>query len=614
MCGLVSAFAGLEGDEANRRSDKTLIFTRFKVNGKDSSIEIFTIEEPFLSRIELSPDIALYRMLTLFAALCLSAAPALAQRTVVQEAGGGRKIELTYDAAGKVTEIRTLGAEGQLLQKQILEYPPGGYVPLTTSTSYWPNGKVHKVTRDTYDNNANFTGEFIAVYDESGKQTSGHELRRDPDNGFYHCADWNLAAQKYLHVDCPAGEESAGPPETVKKFTAAEVMQQLEQARTAKPTPRLNRPPSAQAETGSNVKEVGLILPAGIRRGEHVSGSVVDDPSHYEGMPEIVVTRVALPFTASGPASTLTGWTVEVGGAPAQPADGPITLAVSSGRVEFLFRQAENAGSPVSKEISIGGTASGKGKAPTNYLAPALCLKNEVCAIHGPFAGDSSKTFAAFEQRRARILAETPEAAYLAVPERTEPGPRPLVIAEGSKVVAFPMVVAEFTLTPERRELPKGEKMLMYATVDGPADLPDPLWLPGNYPPSNLELARKLIPGFQLPGAKREAREAAEKREAKEKQASAAGKKNEGEEEDRGGEILLVVKNASPDQVTLHEAKNGTFVLHLKAQSFAMGEFRYKFVVEAIKSGNFTVQGYAIPLLAPVTGQEFPATAEASTK
>jgi hypothetical protein len=556
-----------------------------------------------------------YKIVTLLA-LFLSAAPGFAQRTVVQDSGGGRKIELHYDAAGKVTEIRTIGPDGQLLQKQVQEYPPGGYVPLTTSTSYWPNGKVHRVTRDTYDNNANFTGEFIAIYDESGKQISGHELKRVPETGFYNCADWNVAAQKYLRVDCPAGEESSGAPETVKKFTQAEVMQQLEQARTSKEVPPLATRPAAPADIGSNVKDVGLILPARIHRGERISGSVVDDPGHYEGMPEIVVTRVALPFAPSGDASTLAGWTVEVGGASPQPANGPITLTAGSGPIEVLFRQAGNAGSPVSKAVRIPETPPAKSKAPANYLAPALCLKKQVCAIHGPFGGDSTKTFAAFEQRRARILAETPDAAYLAVPERTEPGPRPLVIAEGSKAIAFPMVVADFTLTPERRELPKGEKMLMYATLEGPGDLPDPLWLPGNYPASNLDQARKLIPGFQVPRETHEARErreAEEKREAKKKQGAEAGEKDK-DEEDRGGEILVFVKNGSPDQVMLHEAKNGTFVLHLKARTFQMGEYRYKFVVEAIKSGNFTVEGYAIPFLAPVTGQEFAIASEVSAK
>jgi len=544
----------------------------------------------------------------LIALFTVSATPSYAQRTVVQQSGGGRKIELHYNAADQVTEIRTLGADGQLLQSQILEYPAGSYVPQTTSTSYWPNEKVHKITRDSYDKNANFTGEFIQVFDESGKQVSGHQLTHDPQTNFYHCTDWNASAQKYETIDCPAGEESSGAPEAVKKFTQEEVTQQLAHARQAAQQPPKAAPAvaSPQPGGGTNVKEVGLILPARIRPGDRVSGSVVEGPSDYERLPGIVVTRVALPFASSGAASTLSGWTLEISGEPPQPADGPIALTVPPGQLELaiLFRQTDNAGSPVSKAISVPHTASAKAKAPTSYLAPAICLKGQPCVIHGPFSGDSNKTFAAVEERPARIVAETSDTAYIAIPDRTEAGMRPLVIAEGSKAVAFPMVVAEFSLAPDRRNLSKGQTLLVYPTIDGPQELPDPLWLPGNYPTSNLEEARELIPGFQVPRASHAAHETEEKREAKQKQAGETGERDE----DQGGEILLVVKNLTPDQVSLHESQNGTFVFQLKAASFKMGEFKYKFVAEAIKTGNFAVQGYVIPFLAPVTGQEFTVT------
>jgi len=547
----------------------------------------------------------------LIALFTARAVPGYAQRTVIQQSGGGRKMELHYNAADQVTEIRTLGADGQLLQSQILEYPEGSYVPLTTSTSYWPNGKVHKITRDTYDNNANFTGEFIQVFDESGKQISGHQLTHDPQTNFYRCTDWNVSAQKYQTIDCPAGEESSGAPEVVKKFTQEEVTQQLTKARQAAQQPPKTAPTaSPQPVGGTNMKEVGLILPARIRPGDRVSGSVVENPSDYEGRPGILVTRIALPFAPSGAASALSGWTLEMSGEPPQPANAPLSLTIPPGQLELavLFRRTDDAGSPVSKAISLPHAASAKAKTPTSYLAPAICLKGQPCLIHGPFSGDSTKTFAAVEERPARIVAENSDTAYIAIPDRTEAGLRPLVIAEGPKAVAFPLVVAEFSLAPDRRDLSKGQKLLIYPTIDGPQELPDPLWLPGNYPASNLEEARKLIPGFQGPRASHAAHEAEEKRETKGKQAGGTSERDE----DQGGEILLVVKNLSPEQVSLHESKNGTFVFHLKAASFKMGEFKYKFVAEAIKSGNFAVQGYVIPFLAPVTGQEFTVTSSLS--
>ena len=543
-------------------------------------------------------------------ALGTAASPAFAQRTVVNDAGGGRKIELHYNAAGKVTETRTIGADGKLLQKDVLEYPPGALIPETVSTSYWPNGKPHRIARNTYDNNSNFTGEFIQLLDESGKQIAGHKLTHDPQTNVYRCADWSVARQDYQTIECPAGEESEGTPETVKKFKAEEARQQLTRARQAAQQAEGARPSpgtAARAAAANNAREVGLVLPAHIRPGERVSGSVVEDPSRYEEMPEVMMTRVVIPFTSSGSAANLSGWMVGVAGQAPQRADGPIVLTVPPGQRELtvLFQQAEAAGAPISKTVRLPVGSGAKAKAASLYLAPALCLKGQLCVIRGAFGGDSSKTFAAFEERPAKIVAETADAAYLAIPEATEAGLRPLVLAEGPKIIAFPTVVAQFSMPPERRDLPKGETLLVYPTLEGPEELSEPEWRPGNYPPSGLEQARKLLPGFQLPKAGREAHE---QREAGERDKEKASAKRE-DEENEGGEILLVVKNLTPEAASFRESKNGMYVFHLTADSFKMGEFKYKFVVEANRTGNFGVEGHVIPFLAPVMGQEFAAGA-----
>jgi hypothetical protein len=556
-----------------------------------------------------------YRLQTIFIHSLLislalfSAAPLVAQHTEVKDAGGGSKLELHYDASGQVVETRTIGPDGKLREKDVLEYPPGALVPQTFNTAYWPSGQIKKTTRDTYDNNSNFTGEFIEVFDENGKEIAGHKLTHDPQTNVYTCQGWDKQAQAYKPVDCPAGEE-AGGAETVKKFTADEVRQQIAAARKmAQTPPRNSRPPSSPtAPAGTNVKEVGLILPSHIRPGERISGSVVENPTDYDGLPEILLTRVALPFAASGSASTLAGWRVEMSIEPPQSADGPIALTVPPGQfdVAILFHPVDSASPSVSKAITLP-VGQPRNKSPSAYFAPAVCVKGQLCVVHGSFSGNSKKTFAAFEQRPARIIAETADAAYIAIPDATEPGSRPLVIAEGSKAIAFPMVVAEYSIHPTRRDLSKGETLLMYPTVEGPADLPDALWKPGNYPGSNLEEARKVLPEFQPASVK----EVGDKREAKEKDRDMdKGKASAGEkDEDEGGEILLVVKNLTPDVASFRDSRNGMYVFHLNAAAFKMGDFSYKFVVEPIKTGTFGVQGYLIPFLAPVMGQEFPMSA-----
>lgn len=545
------------------------------------------------------------RIWGMLAVLAWGATTLVAQHTVVKKNGDG-KIEMDYNAAEKVTETRTIGADGKVQQKVDYEYLPGYYGAQQTDTTYWPNGNVRRIAHNTYDESSNFTGEFIQTFDESGKQIGGHKLTHDPWTGIYRCSEWNVAAQAYKVIPCPAGEEeSGGGAEQVRKFTYAEVMKHLEAARkTARLEQKMGdmqpktlvRPPITTAN-----KEVGLVLPAQVRGGERVSGSVVENPEQYAGMPEVTVTRIAVPFESAGEASRLWGWSVEVPGESPQRANGPITFVVPNrgSALNVTFRQNGNPSHSVSTTVNLPLSSAKKQPAPTAYKAAALCLKGGLCTVSGPFSGDSGKTLAAFEDRPATIVAETGDTAYLAVPELTEAGSRPLFLAEGPKVIALPVAVGNFFIKNNGRELDAGQTLIVFPTLDGAGDVPDSQWRAQNFPASNLEQARQLIPGFQLPKAKREKHHAEEKREPGE------SKEKREAEEKKGGEVLLVIKNLTPDQISLRGSKNQMLVFQLSDEAFSRGEFKYDLVVEAKKAGTIDVKGYAIPFLAPVAGQEF---------
>ncbi len=518
---------------------------------------------------------------------------------------------MDYNAAGKVTEMRTIGADGKVQQKVDYEYIAGYFGAQQTDTTYWPNGKVRRVARNTYDESSNFTGEFIQVFDETGKQVGGHKLTHDPWTGVYRCNEWDIAAQAYQPIQCPAGEESEGGAEQVKTFSYDEVMQHLEAARNrARQQQKIGHMLPAtpvQPPITTAPREVGVVLPAQLRAGERVSGSLVENPGEYDGMPEVTVTRVAVPFESAGEASRLWGWNVEIPGEGRQRADGPITFVVPAdgAGLTITFRQTGNPDHSVSRALNLPPGAATKQQLPKSYQAAALCLKGQLCAVSGPFSGDASKTFAAFADRPATIVAETPYSAYISIPELTEPGARPLFIAEGSKVIALPVVVGNFFIKNNGRELQEGQTLIVFPTLDGPGDIPEPEWRSGNFPATNLEQARQMVPGFQLPKDKREKREG----EGKTKQKGESKKKREADE-NKGGEILLVVKNVTPDQISLRSSKSGMLVFHLGDVAFSRGEFKYDLVVEAKKPGKIDVKGYAIPFLAPVTGQEFTVKAE----
>jgi hypothetical protein len=291
----------------------------------------------------------------------------------------------------------------------------------------------------------------------------------------------------------------------------------------------------------------------------------------------------------------------ETEGEEARHADGPITLMVprlGSG-LNITFRQAGNPAHSVSQTLNFPQLSEKKLLRPNSFQAPALCLKGELCVVSGPFSGDSGKTFAAFEDRPATIVAETVDTAYVAIPEPTAPGTRPLFIAEGPKVAALPVVVGEFFIKNNGRELQAGETLITFPTLDGPGDIPDPAWQIGNYPATNLQRAQQLIPGFHLSHGDRETLE------TKEDEKGEPQEKREIKEKKQDGEILLVVQNLTPEQISLRSSRNEVLVFHLSDESFRRGEFKYDLVVEAKKAGKVEIKGYVIPFLAPVAGQEF---------
>ncbi len=286
--------------------------------------------------------------------LTCGAAPSFAQKTVVQDVGGGKKIEIDYNAAGQVTQQRTIAADGKLEERVEYEQRPGYYVADKTITAFWPDGKTRKLAKSTYDANANFLGEFIQVFDEAGKQVSGSRLIHDPMTNVYVCKDWNVAAQDYKVTECPAGEESGGSEE-VKKFSYDEVMGHLDAARKAVGQEEARTRDQLKPTVAAAKPEVGLVVPAQVYAGERVSGRVVANAAEYEGLAGVMVTRVAIQLESTGQASTLAGWTVEVPGENPQRADGPIVFTVprDGSGLNITFKQTGNSSHSVSKLISF---------------------------------------------------------------------------------------------------------------------------------------------------------------------------------------------------------------------------------------------------------------------
>ena len=512
----------------------------------------------------------------------------------MEKNGVGGTIETDYNAAGKATEMRTIGPDGKLQQKVDYQYLPGYYGAQQTDTTYWANGKVRKTVRHTYDPSTNFTGEFIQTFDKSGKQVDGHKLTHDPRTGIYRCSEWKVAAHSYRTAACPSGEEeSGGAKQVLQTFTYDEVTKNLEAARKA--VRQETRPATLGQTTDANKqREVALVLPAPLRTGERVSGTIVENPEEYEEMPGVTVTRLKLPVANSQPA----GYQFEINGEKLQSVNGAFTFVVPSQSFTLsTVPAAGDIGQTIAKIVTLRGTSSQKLPTHQSFEAVPLCLKGQLCVVEGPFSGDVNRTFACFDNHPTTIVAESSRAAFLLIPDSIASGPRTLFLAEGAKLAALPMIIGQLAIQGNGRELKAGDTLIGSATLSGPADLPETAWEGDSFPATSLEMARRLIPGFPL---HRNNRGAGNEKADQDEEKHEHGEKRE-------GEVVLILKNAVPQSLSLRASTNHMLIFHLGDESFERGDFTYNLLVEAKQPTKVSVRGYVIPFLAPVTAQEFEA-------
>ena len=548
------------------------------------------------------------------------------QKIEVRDAGGGNKEELVRNAAGDVFETRTIDANGILRARYTSDYVPGHFVPNTTTTSYYGDGKsVENTTKVTYDENANFLTELTEQFDQSGKHIGGHKLQHDPENGMFRCWKWNAQSQKYIRVVCPAGEESGEKPPPLKRLAHDEAIKMLEAARTVAAAQQKQQsmvpknmvtPPERQEETTYTI-----VLPAEMAPGKKVSGSVVQNAYLLRMRPELLLQEITLPMVVGSNASKLSGWQIEVAGSKPQRADLPFSFTVPQGasQMEIRIYPEGDTTKAITRSVPVPKPSAQANNPKLGYVAQALCVAGDVCPIGGIFDGDATGALAAFDDKPTMIVAETSDMAFVRVPEDLLYDHQ-LLFNEGNELLVFPVVIAQIDIVADgqhldtfQKEMKEGEKKLVFAGVIAAQTLPESDWKEGIFPRSNLERARRFVPGFQPP---RETHAQREEREMMEKMAREQNgvKEPAKEKDEKLGSIVLFVKNVTPDLVTWRGAKDGAFALPLNPESFSQGDFRYKFVVEAGKTGTYSIAAALIPFVAPVQGQKFTLPAGAQTR
>lgn len=554
----------------------------------------------------------------LFASICPLSAQTPNQNVEVRNAGGGNKEELVRNSAGQVVETRTVDANGKVRSRSTVDYVPGHYAPNTTTTSYYPDGRsVENSIKVNYDSAANFVSELIEQFDQSGKHVSGHRLLHDPVTGEFRCWKWNQGSQNYDRVVCPAGEESGEKPPPLKPISQQQAVKLLESASATamaeQKSERMRPMNPVSAQETPKPTQYSIVLPAALVPGKQVSGSIVDNSYYLRLRPDLVVEKFELPLDPGGSAAKLNGWRIEVAGSQPQAANNPFSFTVPGG-VSSIAVKIYPEGQPaqvIVKSIPIPRTQPASSKPKSGYVAQAVCVMDDVCPLGGTFDGNATTAFVAFDDKPAKIVAETPEMAFVRVPETVQSGVRQLLFRQANELLAFPVVVVQMQLVYNavplddfELDVKKDEHKLIFAGVISVQSLPDESWIPGMFPKSNMEWARRFVPGFEVPHenhAQREEREMMEKMERQQRGEKAPAN----EKEEKLGYIMFLLKNDTPDIGTWRDSPGQAFALPLNPESFSQGDYRYKFVIDGVGGGTAKWDAALIPFVAPAQGQKF---------
>lgn len=311
---------------------------------------------------------------------------------------------------------------------------------------------------------------------------------------------------------------------------------------------------------------VGLVVPRNIQAGDRVSATLVTNPGDYEGIPGLVVAsaNVTLPHDRNGHA-LLTNVVVRPASEAAQPASKAVTFTVPRGeRVRFTIATVENA------------TALGELDAPPGDRSIAArssefttlpVMAGGAAVIHGPFLGDASKTRVEINGAAARVLAESPREAFFE-PRSIHDGLNRVVVREGTRIARFGVFAPKVELVANKRTLGKDETTDFSVRISALNGMPDSDWKAG-IPSKSADL--------RLPAAPNRA---------------------------SGGDLLLTIRNDSPEVVTMAGAGGETISVHVGRADLVRGRYEYKGSLTARRAGEFALEASVLPLLAEVVGDE----------
>jgi hypothetical protein len=312
---------------------------------------------------------------------------------------------------------------------------------------------------------------------------------------------------------------------------------------------------------------VGVVLPRRANPGNRVSGSLTSHPNDYKSIPGLIVAPVSmvLPVDEHGKPDLSDAY-IDAGSGRGPggsrftatvPSDGsPLELTCGSHEAAKRIRF------PIEPQTE---TPSSSG-----YTMQPIAPDSGVSVIHGTFDGDSDRTEIRVNDTRAKVVAESPDAAFYSIPSNSVNGRNRVTLTQDGKTYSWDMYQPDVEIGAGKTALEQGESTSFKVTVNLEG-LPTKDWRPGN--PSDLyDTTRVLANSPELA------------------------------EDTSRGLMVLTVKNKS--MATVSMSPSDRFSVPVTEGDAANGPKEVEGTVTAKQAGGFEIDASLVSMLADVPGRE----------
>src|ERR1051325_4594813 len=333
---------------------------------------------------------------------------------------------------------------------------------------------------------------------------------------------------------------------------------------------------SGEAQKGSTMVDVGVVVPSRVINGEMISASVVTNPRDFASIATLQVVPAQVPaISGINVRELLRQYRVQVQDGQYFSMEGPFSFRAMDNTQLKIARVDVNNGPVTIVQIPLKLTPAPILPPDYGYRTPPLTLPGAVYTIHGPLSGDTIGTKITVNGTEAKILAESPREVFCFVPASTQVGPADWVLEDGGRRTRLKTWVLALQMSADKLKLMKGESTAFHVYIKGVETIAKEAWFGSGNVPELVDpaLITKFLPDFKPPSPL------------------------------QPGVLVLTLENASASTVVMSGGNKVALTF-----TYGQGKYEHHGTLTATRAGSVNIDGTLIPFLHDLPGEGLPGT------